>query len=112
MSRLADEIQRSISEKDRAIRTLQSITVSGFSSDANKVAIGSLVEVLNERKVQEFYFILPFGGGIEITENNRMISVITPKTPIAVALLDKRQGQSANLKIGSQQRDLIIVNIL
>jgi len=77
MSRLAEEIERSIEEKNFALRTLQGMAHSGLPSDTEVIKIGSVVEVLTERGEREIYFILPVGGGIEIVDNDRTITVAT-----------------------------------
>jgi len=111
MSRLAGEIQRSIEEKNFALRTLQSMAYSGLPSDTGVIKVGSVVEVLTERGEQEIYFILPVGGGIEIVDNEKRILVVTSRAPLTAALLGKRQGQLIKLQVGPRQRELTIVNI-
>ena len=111
MSRLAEEIERSIEEKNFALRTLQGMAHSGLPSDTEVIKIGSVVEVLTERGEREIYFILPVGGGIEIVDNDRTITVATVRAPIAIALIGKRQSQTVRLQIGSLQKELTIVGI-
>ena len=112
MSRLADEMQRLISEKSLALHTLQSVAHSGLLSGAGEeTQVGSVVEVLTERNGREFYFILPAGGGIEINDNDKIVCVVTPRAPLAVALIGKQQGQTVKVRIGLQQHDLTIISI-
>lgn len=111
MSRLAEEIQRSINEKGLAIRTLDALIYSGLPSDVDAIRVGSVVEVCDERNEREIFFILPAGGGIEVADDDRTILVVTSRAPLAVALFGKRQGETAKLQIGSRHRELTIVNI-
>lgn len=111
MSRLAETIQRSIEEKNLALRILQNMAQSVLPLYTGVIKIGSVVEALTEHGERETYFILPVGGGIEIVDNDQTIVVITTRAPIAVALIGKRQNQIVRLRVGSQQRELTIVDI-
>lgn len=111
MSRLAEEMQYLISEKSLALHTLQSVAYSGLPSSTGDAQIGSVVEVLTEHNEREFYLILPAGGGTEVSDNHKTVCVVTPRAPLAAALMGKRQGQTIKLRIGPQQRELTIVSV-
>ncbi len=113
MGQLAGKIQNSIYEKRLAIKTIQNIIDSDLSpdSDIDKIKVGSLVEILNESKISEFYYILPVGGGTKITCKNKIVSVITPQTPLATALIGKQKKDAVKLQTGYMQRELTITNV-
>jgi len=60
---------------------------------------GALVEVEQGGEVMLF-FLLPCGGGVEITVEGREITVITPESPVGAALLDKQQGDTYSFRAG------------
>jgi transcription elongation GreA/GreB family factor len=111
MSRLAEEIQRSINEKQFALYTLQRMVHAGLPPNVRKVQVGAVVEVLNESKEKEFYFVLPVGGGIKVTDGDKIILVVTPAAPIVAAMIGKQKDQTVKLQVGSHQRELTILNI-
>ena len=111
MGNFAEKVQESIIEKDHAINTLQTMARSDLSSDLSNIRIGSVAEVLTETNERETYFMLPVGGGIKVTDGNRTISVITPRAPLAIALIGKKQGETIKLQVGSRQRKLTIISI-
>ena len=59
---------------------------------AKSIGIGALVEteMAGERSL---FFLLNFGGGIELNVSGRKITVITVKSPAGAALLGKKQGE-------------------
>lgn len=60
---------------------------------------GALIEVEQGRD-QMFFFLLPFGGGVEVMVEGREVTVITPESPVGAALLDKEQGESYSFRAG------------
>lgn len=65
------------------------------------IGIGALVEVktLGERMM---FFLLKFGGGVEIHFEDREITVITPESPVGAALMNKRQGDAYSFRRGTE----------
>jgi transcription elongation GreA/GreB family factor len=111
MSRLSEEMQRSIDEKDLALRALNALMYSGLPSNVEAVKVGSVVEVRDGRNERAIYFILPAGGGIKVVDGDRTILVVTPRAPLSVALLGKRRGETVKLQIGPRHRELTVVDI-
>ena len=71
------------------------------------IEAGALVEVEQGGEAMLF-FLLPCGGGIEVTVEGRDITVITPESPVGAALLDKEQGDTYSFRAGSTEKILSV----
>ncbi len=64
------------------------------------IGVGALIEV-KQGGAAMLFFLLPCGGGIEVTVEGREITVITPESPVGSALLEKKQGDTYSFRAGS-----------
>jgi len=110
MNSLADTLRQLIKEKEEAIDNLNSFPPDklNFSSI---IQIGSVIEIKEDKNIK-YYFILPVGGGIKIKQNNKIITVITPDTPIVAALQGKKKNDKINFEIENIIKEIEIVNII
>jgi len=69
------------------------------------IGSGALVEVEQSGEAMLF-FLLPCGGGVEVTIEGREITVITPESPVGAALLEKEQGDTYSFRAGSSGKIL------
>lgn len=112
MSQLAERIAESLRQREIAIRELVVFTDEGTHGEpAKRIELGSLVEVEVEGGEKKRYIILPAGSGIQITRDDFRILVVMPTAPIAAALLDKRQGDTVNVRLPAGNRTMRIVSI-
>ena len=111
MGRMADALQKSLSEYCRAVGILKKMGDLSSLAEADYVKIGSIVEVTDDNGKKDSYFILPVGGGTKIKNQGKIIVVITPQAPVAAALLGKKQGENIELKIGNSTRELTVLSI-
>ena len=75
--------------------------------DGLPIGVGALVETeLDKEKM--LCFLLPCAGGIELDFEGRLVSVITPESPIGAALLDKKKGDKFSFRAGSSGRILAV----
>lgn len=66
---------------------------------------GALIEVeLDGEKM--LFFLLPCGGGTELTVEGRTVTVITPESPAGAALSGKKQGGVFSFRAGSSGKIL------
>ncbi len=80
------------------VHELRAFTMPVFAG--KPVGPGALVEVdLDEERI--LFFLLPFGGGVELTVEGREVTVITPESPVGSALLDKKKGDAFSFRAGS-----------
>ena len=105
MNILANNQKQSLEEKENSINSLISFSQNRLNSSSS-IQLGSLIE-LKEVMDLKFYFILPAGGGIKIEKDNKVITIITPQTPLATALQGKNKGD----KIKFKTKELEIFNI-
>ena len=68
---------------------------------------GALVEVEMGGEPMLF-FLLPCGGGVELTVEGREVTVITSESPVGAALLNKKQGDPFSFRAGSSGKILSV----
>ncbi len=78
------------------LNQLKALELRAFSS-ATAIALGALVAV-DDGKDTVHYFIAPGGGGLRVSLKGLEVRVVTPQSPIARALLGKRQGDDLELR--------------
>ncbi len=64
------------------------------------IGAGALVEVKMSGETMLF-FLLHCGGGIDLMIEGREVTVITPESPVGLALLDKQSGESFSFRADS-----------
>ncbi len=70
---------------------------------------GAIVEVEDEEGGRTF-FLAPVGAGEELTgpDGDGILSVVTPNSPVGRAVLGKRRGDSFEVTVGGEPRELTI----
>jgi len=63
------------------------------------IGSGALIEV-EQFGENMLFFLLPFGGGVEVMVDGREVTVITPESPVGAALLDKKEGDEYSFRAG------------
>ena len=91
MSYLAAGQAKQAQALEGGLEKLQRFEVTAFEiTDA--VALGALVEVEKDGD-WSWYFLLPDGGGIEVEDDGRLITSLTPESPLFTDLEGKRIGE-------------------
>ncbi len=81
----------------KQVEELRAFVPPAFSG--KPIGVGALIEA--EMSGEKMVFILlNCGGGVELTAENREITVITPESPVGAALLDKKQGDAYSFRAG------------
>jgi transcription elongation GreA/GreB family factor len=83
-------------ELQGALNQLKALELRDFSA-STPIALGALVAVDDGREVVH-YFIAPAGGGVKVMLGSLEVRVVTLKSPIARALLGKREGDDVELR--------------
>ncbi len=65
------------------------------------IGAGALIETEMDGEVLLF-FLLNCGGGTELEVDGREITVITPESPVGVALTGKKQGDAYSFRAGME----------
>ena len=66
------------------------------------INIGSLVLLSNTADVEKWFYIAPAGAGFRIEVDQRLITVITPKSPLGKSIIDKYVGDDIHLHIDNR----------
>ncbi|MGC4121188.1 MAG: GreA/GreB family elongation factor [Myxococcales bacterium] len=83
----------------------------GFPPNA-RVGLGAIVEVEDEEGGRTL-FLAPVGAGEELTvpDGDGFLSVVTPYSPVGKAVLGKRCGETVEVKVAGEIRDLTITYV-
>ena len=71
----------------------------------------SAVIQLESDEGTRWYWLAPAGGGRSLELEGRTIDVLTPEAPLGRALVGKQRGDELELRLGSRQRELSIVEV-
>jgi transcription elongation GreA/GreB family factor len=96
-----------IDELRTALAELDAMVLRDARGDAG-VALGALVAI-DEDDVRSLFWIAPHGGGSHLA--NRSVQVLTPRSPLARALLGKRAGEECEVALAGKTRLLTVVSV-
>lgn len=99
----AAELQRQVAE-------LRALRPRDFAAD-DVVAVLALVDVADEDGKRARYLLAPTGGGKRLGEGARVVTVLTPASPLGEALLGKRRGDVVEVTLAGKARELEIVAV-
>ncbi len=115
MSNIENEVARSLQEKKAGLLALTSF-FSKLNTGSDVIQVGSLVKVLEDitgKPRTEIFFVLPFGGGLEVNHLGQPVTVIGENSPLATGLIGHKSGHDAEVKTASgRTRKLIIIEVL
>lgn len=95
-----------VAELRTDLAEVRNMPLRAFGED-DPIAVGALVTAEDESGAQTF-FMAPKGGGAILSGEVR---VVTPKSPIGAALLQKRTGDDVSLTLAGRTRELSIVHV-
>lgn len=106
-SYLAEGQSKRVIELQAAINAYQTLHIINF--DENKpIALTALVQLAKDNPNKHWFFIGPAAGGFRCILSEQHITVITPQSPMGLALLEKFQDDEIDIKLGNNQlRDFI-----
>jgi transcription elongation GreA/GreB family factor len=96
-------------ELESAVALLTSMPVRGFEGSESLQA-GAIVDLDVSGKPQRV-LLSPAGGGQKLTTPSGEINVITPQSPLGQGLLGKRVGDSFELRVAGQVREVEILAV-
>lgn len=101
-SYLAEGHSRRVQELHTAIDDYQALNLLNF--DENKsITQSALVQLDADSKEQHWFFIGPAAGGFRCQLAEQHVTVITPKSPMGLALMDKYQDDDIQVMLGNSQ---------
>jgi len=98
-SYLAEGQSRRVQALKNAIATIKSLVLK----ESVRVIIGSLVQLSADESSKHWFFISPVGAGFRCQVTQQNITVITPQSPMGIALLGKRSLDDICVQIGNNQ---------
>lgn len=91
-SYLATGQARQVRELAETLQVFESLRPLEFSKD-DEIGSGALVEV--ERDAEKLWFLLvPASGGLEVFHDGKEITLLSPESPLYLALAGKRAGDT------------------
>lgn len=109
-SYLAEGQSKRVLEYQQAIKiyhvlqkTQQSITLVNNERVDHRAKLGSLVQLDKDKECDHWFFIGPFAGGFRTNINEYQITVITPKSPMGMAIKDKQQDDDVEITLGNEK---------
>lgn len=101
-SYLAEGQSRRVQELQIAILDYQLLRLLDFN-EHKPITLTAFVQLYDDSKTQHWFFIGPAAGGFRCKLNDQHITVITPQSPMGLALLDKCQNDDIEVMLGSSQ---------
>jgi hypothetical protein len=94
---------------EASIALLSAVKLRPFAED-DPLEAGALVELDVAGKPQRV-LLAPAGGGMKLAAGGEEVSVVTPQSPLGKGLLGKTVGDSFELAVGPQRKDVEIVSV-
>ena len=86
-------------------------TMASLPIKADKVALGRLIELIDNNDKSHFYFIGPSAGGLKVECSQYCFMVVTPASPLGKAMMNRQLGEEFVLNVMQQQTEFEIVSI-
>ncbi|HEX4341612.1 MAG TPA: GreA/GreB family elongation factor [Polyangiaceae bacterium] len=96
-------------ELEAGVALLASLPIRAFSAE-EPLQAGAIVELDVAGKTQRV-LLCPAGGGHRLGTGADELSVVTPQSPLGRGLLGKRVGESFELRVAGQVRDVEILDV-
>ena len=96
-----------IADLEVAVTAVGALALRTFTAE-QAVALGALV-VVGEEERRLTYFVVSHGGGETLAGGT--VQVVTPRSPLGLALIGKQPGDVAELRLAGRRRELEILEI-
>ncbi|MCY1397529.1 transcription elongation factor GreA [compost metagenome] len=97
-SYLATGQARRMEEIRQSLAQFQQLTVRPYDEE-HGIQVSMLITLEAENGQQQQLFLGPDAAGLKITCQNRLVTVITPRSPLGQSLLGKHQGDEVQIKV-------------
>ena len=101
-SYLAEGHSRRVQELQTAINDYSILSLLDFNEDS-EIALTALVQLSKDTPDNHWFFIGPAAGGFRCLLSKQHITVITPKSPMGLALLGKYQDDDTEVMLGNNK---------
>lgn len=96
-----------IEELRNSLIELKTMPLHTFKKD-DPISLGALI-FAEENDVERVYFLAPYGGGTTIAGGT--VQVVTPRSPLGEALIEKTAGDDCEVFLAGKNRELYIVKV-
>lgn len=109
-SYLAEGQSKRVMEFQHAIEAYKALELIEFKSDSS-IVLGSLVQLSTDSETNHWFFIGPAAGGFRCQVDQQNITVITPQSPMGIALIGKQLDDDIEVKLGNNSLEDYIVTL-
>jgi transcription elongation GreA/GreB family factor len=109
-SYLAEGQSKRVIEFQHAIDTYKTLELIEFNNDSY-IALGALVQLSADAETNHWFFIGPAAGGFRSQIAQHSITVITPQSPMGIALIGKQLDDDIEVMLGSNKLEDYIVTL-
>lgn len=107
---LAEGQSKRVSEFQQAIDAYQALELKNFNVNST-ISVTALVQLSADSQSGHWFFIGPAAGGFRCNLAEQNITVITPHSPMGMALLGKQQDDDIEIMLGSSKLEDYIAQI-
>lgn len=97
-SYLAEGQSRRVQEIKEAIRIFEQLKITAFTENT-PIDIGAFVQLQKDQNTKKIFFIAPAAGGYRSNNLNYNYTIITPQSPMGMALMGKYQDDELELAL-------------
>ena len=101
-SYLAEGQSRRVQELHNALQEYKDLSLATFNEE-KPISLTALVQLFKDTHSRHWFFIGPAAGGFRCELSGQHITVITPQSPMGLALLDKYQDDDIDITLGNNQ---------
>jgi transcription elongation GreA/GreB family factor len=101
-SYLAEGQSKRVLEYQNALQAYQLLSLVAFNENST-VALTTLVQLSKDKAAQHWFFIGPYAGGFRANIAGHQITVISPQSPMGMAMLGKQQDDDIEIKLGNEK---------
>ena len=105
-SYLAEGQSKRVIEYQQALQAYQQLTLLEFNENS-PIKLTALVQLGKDQACHHWFFIGPYAGGFRTNVLNKtieqQITVITPQSPMGMAMLAKQQDDDIEIRLGHEK---------
>ncbi len=98
---LAHGQSQRVAECEADLAAFKKLTAKEFSSDT-PIDIGAVVLLSDEAGNSQYLFIGPAAGGVKVTFDERVITIVTFSAPLGAALRGRFVGDEVEVRVGEK----------
>ncbi|PCI61180.1 MAG: hypothetical protein COB35_07245 [Gammaproteobacteria bacterium] len=105
-SYLAEGQSKRVAEYQTALQAYQQLKLAQFN-DHSDIKLTALVQLTKDKNCSHWFFIGPYAGGfranIHTDIGDQQITVITPQSPMGLAMIGKQQDDDIEITLGNEK---------